>query len=41
MWRVSLTEGDRIRLNEDEVQKEWGPDVFLTMEDKWTPRSLN
>lgn len=39
---LSLTRGDRIKLNEDEAQGYWGPGVFLTVQAKvipWSPRA--
>ncbi|KFU99171.1 hypothetical protein N339_02605, partial [Pterocles gutturalis] len=40
VWRVSLTGGDRIKLNEDESQGYWGPGVVLTVDDTQAPWSL-
>uniref|UniRef100_A0A8B9NM80 Uncharacterized protein n=1 Tax=Accipiter nisus TaxID=211598 RepID=A0A8B9NM80_9AVES len=40
VWRVSLTGGDQIQLNEREASGYWGHGVFLTTGDRHVPWSL-
>ncbi|XP_074713432.1 uncharacterized protein LOC141938585, partial [Strix uralensis] len=40
VWRVSLTGGDQIQLNEKEASGYWGHGVFLTTGDRRAPWSL-